>query len=192
MNYLIGEVTPPPGVCVLDSLENVPHWAEMQNGERQAGLPEEACFRMSEDFPKDLKLADILDNDNDFLVVSERTVEFLRSMDALEGNDVHEVAIFNHKGRRETAKYFIVHQFDFVRCVDEGRTEGTRSELDADEYVSLESLALDESRIPSRLGIFRPREYNQRAFFRRDVAEKMIEAGITGIEFHEIDEYDDF
>jgi hypothetical protein len=188
MNYLMGNTLPPKGVCRLGILENVPEWAEMQNGERQRDFPADACFRMSPDFPKDVKLADVLPNDNRFVVGSERFVELLRAAKALARNDVFEVGILNHKGRREKAKYFLVHQYDFPRCVDAKATVGERSAMDADEYIALTKLVLDERRIPKDLALFRPREYNNRPFFRRDVAQQIMDAGITGLHLVEIDQ----
>ncbi|MDP1861339.1 MAG: hypothetical protein Q8K82_21875 [Gemmatimonadaceae bacterium] len=193
MNYVISEAVPPRGVCRLDIIQNVPEAARLQKGTRQLGrFPADAYFRMSENFPKDIKLADALSNANNLLVASERLVELLNSCEALERNDVYEVGILNHKARREKAKYFVVHQYGFPKCVDEKKTVGKKSRVNPDEYIALDKLVLNESKIDSNLALFRPLEYNQRPFFRRDVAEKIAAANITGIEFFEIDEYDDF
>ena len=188
MNYVLGAALVPRGVCRLENLDNVEDWAEMQNGVRQKAFAADACFQMSDDFPKDVKLVDVLFNTNRFLLGSESFVELLRKLKALEQNDIHQVAIVNHKGRREKAPYFIVHQYNYPKCVDRRSTVGVPSKIDPEEYIALTTLVLDESRIDPKLAIFRPREWNKRPFFRRDVSEKITAAGVTGLEFTEIDQ----
>jgi len=147
---------------------------------------------MHEDFPKDIKLADAFSNTNNLLVVSDRLSKLLKELKALKGNEVFDVAIFNHKGRREKEKFFVIHQTNFKKCVDEKKTIGKKSSIDSEQYVTMRKLVLDEKKISKQLAIFRPLEYNERAFFRRDVAEAITEAGIVGLQFFEIEEYDEF
>lgn len=191
-NYVLADAIAPRGVCRLGAIENVPDWAEMQKGERQKDFPSDAVFRMSKNFPKDVKLADVLFNMNSFLVASERFVETLQAANMLTRNDLHPVGILNHKGRREKADYFIVHQYDFPRCVDQKKTVGEKSGVNPNEYDLLETLVLDEKKIDKNLALFRPLEYNQRPFFRRDASELIAKAGMTGIFFFEIDQYNRF
>lgn len=191
--YLIYDVTTPRGVCRLEAVSNVPQWAHMHKSEPQAGrFPADASFRMSRDFPKDIKLADSLSNTNDFLVVSEKLKDFLAQEEFLAHNEVHPVAIVNHKGRKETARYFIIHQIDDPACVDETKTKGAKSKLMPDEYSVMKKLVLDETKIPPDYAIFRAAQYKSRILFRSDVAEKIQAAGFTGLKFSELKGYDDF
>jgi hypothetical protein len=147
---------------------------------------------MSPDFPKDVKLADVLKNTNRFLIVSEKLLEFLTSAKALRQNEVHPVAIKNHKGRIEKAKYFLVHQIDHPSCVDESNSVGVKSPIDPTQYLSVEKLVLDPRRIDEKLLIFRPAEYRDRPFVREDLAAKIEAAGFTGIAFFDVDTYNRF
>jgi hypothetical protein len=194
MNYMIGNTyLVRRGVCRLGPIENVPDKAEIQYGRSQAGkFPSDARFRMNPDFPKDVKLADVLDNRNDFLIVSERFKDLLVAANALKNNEVYDVAIFNHKGRREKANYFLIHQIDFPRCADENKSVGTKSKLNPVAYLGLTKLVLDESKIDPDLSIFRAAEYPPRAFFRRDLVAKIQAANFTGIDFSDLDGFDDF
>jgi hypothetical protein len=98
----------PKGVCRLLTIQNVPEREYLRLGRSQvATFPDDACFKMSPDFPKDVKLADVLSNRSRLLVVSERLKDLLSASDALKHNEVYEVGILNHKGRREKAKYFL-------------------------------------------------------------------------------------
>lgn len=191
--YKIVAIVSPKGVCHLMSIENVPAWAQMQQGESQAGkFPEDAFFRMSDDFPKDVKLADALFNISSMLVVSERFAEFLKKEKFLAHNEVHPVAILNHKGRREKAKYFIVQQIDNPRCVDAARTKGKKSRILPDEYNVMQKLVIDEKKVKKEYALFRAYEYKDRVLVRADVAAKVEGAGFTGIEFHDLEGYDDY
>jgi hypothetical protein len=147
---------------------------------------------MDPDLPKDMKLADVLGNMNRFLVVSERLKDLFVTWNALKHNEVFDVGILNHKGRLEKAKYFIIHQIDLPKCTDEAKSVGEKSPLDPSQYIVLTKLVLDESKIDPELAIFRPAAYKARAFFRRDIADKIVEAGITGLKFYEIDGYTAF
>ena len=181
------------GVCRLLTIDNVPNAHHIQAGRSQQGkFPNDACFKMNPDFPKDVKLADVLRNQNRFLVVSERFKGLLVSSDALKKNEVYEVGIVNHKGRTEKSKYFLIHQIEFPRCADEAQCIGEKSPLDPVEYGVLSKLVLDERKIDPELAIFRPAEYTERPFFRRDVVAKIVAAGLTGMEFCELDEFDEF
>src|SRR5690349_8700181 len=109
--YLISEIVTPKGVCRLGAIKKVPAWADLHNNVPQAGkFPEDAAFHMNPDFPKDIKLADVLYNNNSLLVASEKLKDFLSKEKLLAHNEVHPVAIVNHKGRKESAPYFIIHQ----------------------------------------------------------------------------------
>jgi hypothetical protein len=191
--YKISEVISPRGVCHLSSIDNVDDWARMHQNEPQAGrFPKDASFQMSSDFPRDVKLADALANLNGFLVVSEKFASFLSTEKALAHNEVHEVGIVNHKGRREKARYFIIHQIDDPKCVDEGKTVGKKSTLMPAEFSTLKKLVLDEKKVGRDYMIFRPFEYKLRVFFRDDLVEKIEAAGFTGIEFFDLEGYTDY
>jgi hypothetical protein len=191
--YKIVEFVTPKGVCRLSNIQNVKSWAYLMRNEPQAGkFPEDASFQMNDEFPKDVKLGDVLDNTNSLLVVSERVAEFLKKEKFLAHNEVHPVGIDNHKGRREKARYFIIHQIDDPKCVDEAKTVGTKSKIEKAEYNTMEKLVLDEKKIPRDYAIFRADEYKDRILVRSDVADKIEEAGFTGIAFFDLDDYNDY
>jgi hypothetical protein len=193
MNYMISRVTLPKGICNLGAIKNVPGWARMMNGASQIGqFPEEAQFQMDPDRPKDVKLADVLENMNSFLIVSERLKDLFVTWNALKKCEVLPVGILNHKGRLEKAHYFIIHQVDHPQCVDEGQSIGEKSPLDPSEYISVTKLVFDESKIDPELAILRPLEYRNRAFFRRDIVDKILTTGITGLKFYEVESYTAF
>jgi|SRR5580658_3303840 hypothetical protein len=182
----------PKGVCNLP-LDNVPDSAYLHIGRAQAGtFPDDACFKMDPDFPKNVKLADVLSNLDRLLVVSERLKDLLSAADALKQNEVYEVGVFNHKGRREKAKYFLIHQINFPPCADRSQTLGEEEPLAPDQYAILTKLVLDDAKIDPALAIFRAAEYPARPFFRRDIVAKIKAANVTGIEFFELNGFTKF
>jgi hypothetical protein len=193
MNYMISRVTLPKGICNLGAIKNVPGWARMMNGASQTGkFPADAQFQMDPDRPKDVKLADVVENMNSFLIVSERLKDLFVTLNALKKCEVLPVGILNHKGRLEKANYFIIHQVDHPQCVDEAQSVGVKSQLDPSEYISLTKLVFDESKIDPELAILRPSAYRDRAFFRRDIVEKFLASGMTGLKFYEVESYTAF
>lgn len=192
-NYKVCEIFRPKDVCHLGNIENVPAWAHMHHGVPQKeNFPDNGCFQMSPDFPKDKKFADVLNNIDGFFVVSKQLMEFLLSEKALKQNEVFKVNILNHKRKQENVQYFIIHQINNPRCADESQCIGIKSKLLPETYVVLSKLVLDETKIDSEVAIFRPAEYTERPFFRRDIADKIETAGFSGIEFFEIEGYSDF
>ena len=190
---MISRVTLPNGICNLGAIQNVPDWARMMQGAPQTGqFPADAQFQMDPDRPKDVKLADVIGNMNSFLVVSERLKDLFVTWNALKQNEVFEVGILNHKGRLEKAKYFLIHQIDLPKCTDEAQSVGQKSPLDPSQYLVLTKLVLDESKIDPERAIFRPAEYKDRPFFRRDIVDKILAAGTTGLKFYEVDGYTAF
>jgi hypothetical protein len=191
--YLIVEIVTPKGVCRLRGIKNVPNWANMHQNEPQAGrFPDDAAFQMNPDFPKDIKLADVLSNGDEFLVVSEKLKDFLTKEKLLAHNEVHPVTILNHKGRKEAAPYFIIHQIDDPACVDEAKTVGDKSKLMSDQYNTMEKLVLNEKKIGADYAILRAAQYKDRILVRDDAAKKIEDAGFTGIKFCDLDGYDNF
>ena len=124
-------------------------------------------------------------------VASERFVDLLSPED-LKQNEVFEIAVLNHKGRREKEKYFLIHQVNHPQCVDEKASIGVKSALRPVEYTDARKLVLDEGKIDPRLAIFRAMEYTDKPFFRRDLAKRVVDAGMTGVEFHELEGFRDF
>jgi hypothetical protein len=190
--YKIVQVVSPKGVCHLSNLQNA-DWTDLMRSVPQAGkFPKDASFRMSDEFPKDVKLADALANTNALLVVSEKLAEFLKTEKFLAHNEVHPVGIENHKGRREKVQYFIIHQIDDPKCVDEAKTVGRKSRLEPDEYAGMRQLVLDEKKIPPEYAIFRAAEYKDRILVRSDVAEKIEKGGFTGLAFFDLEGYNQY
>jgi hypothetical protein len=192
MNYMLVEIKASNGACHLRSIENVEKEYQLLNGvSRVANFPPDACFRMNDDFPKDIGLTDALHNQSRLVVASERLKTFLEAFPgALVQNETLPVVILNHKGRREKAQYAVVNQLNHPACLDEKACVGTKSKLKPAVFQVIKKMALDPARIPPDRMLFRAAEYPQATLIRRDLAEKLAAESFTGITFHEIEGYE--
>lgn len=178
-----------PGAPWLETIENVPDEEDLAFGvSRVHGFPKNASFSMSDDYPKDVGLADAFKNVSSLLVVSERLRQELESVPgALFENEVLPIKIFNHKKRAEKAPYFIVHQVNHPICLDEKKTQGTRMAIDPKKFQFVTAMVLDEKKIDTKKMLFRVAQFPDVPLIRRDLAEKLSTGKFTGLEFHEIE-----
>jgi hypothetical protein len=194
MSFKAFNLMPKKDFCRVRGIQDVPDWAHMHNGAPQTGkFPESAHFVMNEKFPQGIKLGDIISNQEGLLLFSEKVVGFLESRKALKNNEVLPVGIVNHKGRREKAAYFVVHQVNRPKCVDEAQSDGFKSPINPDVYQSLKKLVLLESAIDPEVAIVRPAEGPEWPLFRDELAEAFKTEGFTGgiVEFFPLDAFDE-
>jgi len=179
------------GVCKLGVLQGVPDNDEMTFGASRAGdFPAEANYVMDKQFPKDIKLADVLINTDRALVASERLKSFLEGIPGvLKNNEVYPVAIINHKGRKEKAPYFLIHQVNRPAAVDPKETVGARSKVMPDTYVFVQKLVLDEEKIDPEVQLFRLHEIPGKVLVRGELASKLAEQKFTGFRLKPFEGY---
>ncbi|MCK5626010.1 hypothetical protein KAI11_04065, partial [Candidatus Bathyarchaeota archaeon] len=102
----------------MTDLKNVEKIYEIQKGiSRKNDFPKDACFHMDPGFPKDIGLADHLDNEESCLVVSKQLKKFLESK-ITSPIEYLSVTIFNHKNQVASNEYFIVNPLNVVDCIN--------------------------------------------------------------------------
>jgi hypothetical protein len=183
--YLLLHTKARDGACRVRTIQHVPESERLKTGVSYAAdFPEAAAFEMNETFPKDIRLVDAIENQSSVLLVSERFKQVLESIPgSLLQNEILPVQIINHRGRPEKAPYYIIHQLDYPACLDEDQTTGERSSLAPEMFQFLETMVLDESRIPPELMLFRPAQYPRMPLVRVDLAEALTRADLTGFKF---------
>ena len=182
--YLVGRDFRGKGVCSLEILLGVDDPEELDQGfSRKKGWPDDARFEMDPNAPKDMKLEDFLQNGSSFCVVSTRFKELVEK-EKPPRVEYLPVSIINHKGRKEKAQYWILHSTPMVKnAIDLKKTKAKRNNINPDVFSSVSNLTLDKKKIPPDLQLFRLEEFSLIALFRSDLAEKIQDAGMTGIEF---------
>ncbi len=190
MDYVYGVVEASDNDCVLGTLQNVDRQYEFDKGvSRKADFPADAYFRMSDDYPDNLVLGDVLDNTNDLLVVSKRFLDLL-SEDDLKNNELLPVKIMNHKDRFEDAPYFIVNQLEHQDWIDRDESELEVNDIDPEKIVTIYDLVLDESGIDDSVSLLRMKGFSQVLVLKREIAGRIEEAGILGLEVNEFEDWD--
>jgi hypothetical protein len=189
-NYLIWTKAIVENAVVLDTVRGVSRYWELSDGISRAGdFPDDASFKMSENWPHNTVLVDNLENKQRVIVASSRLVAFLQAR-AIPKIEYLPVTILDHKTRPAAGgEYSIVHTIDPVDCLDSEASKVTWDELDEDCIESLEQLVLDESRIDVDRELFRVKHYTNVAIAHRNLATAIDEAGFTGIRWVELDEY---
>lgn len=191
MNYVYATILPGPKVAVLGALKGVEDDYELLKGvPRAEDFPDDAAFRFSDDYPRNLQLEDFLLNQNKLLVASARA-RALFEAEALVNVEYLPVTVLNHKGREIEEPYTIVHQVEPQKAIDEAKSTFEVNQIDPERIFYLSSLVLDEAKVDPAVRLFRLARFGQMPVFRRDLAEAVTAAGLTGIRFHELDEWDD-
>ena len=141
-------------IHVLTDLKNVEKIYEIQKGiSRKNDFPKDACFHMDPGFPKDIGLADHLDNEESCLVVSKQLKKFLESK-ITSPIEYLSVTIFNHKNQVASNEYFIVNPLNVVDCINLEESEVEWNSLDSEDIDDLEELVFDEGKIDDNMLIW--------------------------------------
>lgn len=176
------------GICKLKQPTGIPDSFEIHEGiSRIEGWPTEASAAMDPSFPKDIGLADSLDGTT-FVVVSDAVRSFLGS-EAAPKIETLPIRIINHKGHVASTAYFLLNPLAVVDCIDEEASAVELDLLDPGAFSECEQLVLRESEVPAELSVFRLEHWRSVIVIRKELAEKMKAASLTGLLFIEPQKY---
>ena len=187
MNFVVWSTSVEPGICDLNEVENVEDDFELTGGtSRIDGWPKDAFCRMSGDRKKDVGLADVL-----FCTVRVISQKLKDALVAAEAGNIEylPITIKNHKGRVASKDYFICNPQDFVDCVDVAKSKVKFNAIDPDLMDTCKSLVLREQEIPPRLQVFRLHRWGHVILMRRALADRLVQAGFTGLVFQECSQF---
>ena len=91
---------------------------------------------------------------------------------------------FDAKVLRPNDKYFVVNWLFALSCADE--SQSIRDSEPNDPAISYEVLAVDPSKVPDNVLIFRPKEQLYSVYIDTHLAIDMVNSGFTGIQFYPI------
>jgi hypothetical protein len=189
VEYLYWDVDPGSNVCLLGSVQNVEDDFQLLRGiSRIVNWPENASYVMDKDRPTDIRLEDCLWNVGRLLVVSEKVKNLLEA-EKLKNNEFLPVRIINHKDRPVKESYFILNQIGLQDCIDLERSEYKQNRINPEYFSIMKRLVIDEGRIEADTRLFRMKKYPKIPIVYRSLAQKLIDAGIIGAEFIEIEKY---
>lgn len=154
------------------------------------GFPTDVEFHMDPDFPKDIVLADNVENENMVVLVSEAVHRFLLARQ-LAKVEYLPVTIVNHKGRPASTGHVIVNAVEPVDAIDMERSELEMSEISEGYIDTVDKLVLDPKRIPADRHLFRLKGLRRAMLVRRSLAQAIDQQGFKGFGWIEIDDYPD-
>lgn len=154
------------------------------------GFPTDVEFHMDPDFPKDIVLADNVENENMVVLVSEAVHRFLLAQN-LSRVEFLPVTIVNHKGRPASTGHVIVNAVEPVDAIDLGRSELEMSEISEGYIDTVDKLVLEPQRIPADRHLFRLKGLRRAMVVRRSLAEAIDQQGFKGFGWIEIADYPD-
>ena len=162
-------------------LRNYPDKFQLHMGMPLADeFPSEAEVRMDDDYPNAIALVDVLHVLGSLLIVSSRVRALLEAR-ATPHLELLPVGVVNHKGRKVKGDYFIVNLLRNIDCIDRQRTSHVPNTLNPVQMTRVRNLTIDEGRIDPDVQLFRPRGLPELMIARRDLADELIRAGITGL-----------
>ena len=122
------------------------------------------------------------------LVVSAALREFLESQ-KVDNVEFLPVPIFDHKKKQIADKYFIINLLDPVDCLLTDQCEVRWGRIDKTDISRLKKFVIDESRVPTKRRLFRPKHYKSAIMIHRGLAEQLDRSGKTGLRWVELTDY---
>lgn len=183
MEYRIWRHKLLPAVCQLDEFEGFEDVTLFEDGiSLSDGFPSNVTMRMSDRFPDDVLLADNLANTNGVVVISQAMRAFLEK-ENVPHVEYLPLTILDHRRRVASKEYFILNPVGLVDCLDVERCQPEWSVFDDGRIDHLKFFALEPSRIDEPRVLFRPRYFTKVVLIREDLAARISEQGLTGVQF---------
>lgn len=178
-----------PKTAQLETLKGVERDYDLRNG---TSLLEDwengARFEMSDDFPRQIALADLMPNAKAVFVISAKARKLFEGEGVTDAEYLH-VHIINHKGRKVPEPYFVLNPLRLVDCADGKKTKYRLNRLDKNIWDDVENLTIDEKRIPKGAKLVSVFHFEPLILIHRTLAEKMTSAKLTGYRTVELSEY---
>jgi hypothetical protein len=177
------------GFCVITKLEGFnDQWLLLKGVSLDDKWPDNVSFRMSPQYPKDINLSDNLFGGS-YRVVSGRLKEVLLPLAGKSNIEFLPVSILNHKKRVASKDYFVLNPLDTIDCIDQEESGVVWNAIDPSVISNCEKFVLKEDAIPDESVMFRPRFWGKTILVRREIADKLAAAGLTGLSFLEPSKY---
>ncbi len=189
MNYIQIRSTCEGDAARFRNMLNNPKKFRLLKGQPlQDTFPGEAAYRMSDEFPDNIALHDVLYNLDRQLIINERVRTFLEA-EGVQHVEYLPIRVINHKDREVKERYFIANMLPLVDCIDQSKTRFEWNPLNDQQMMDVENLTLDENKIPANFKLLRLKYLPTVTLIHRELAMKMKEAKFRGFELEEISDY---
>ncbi|MCS6303723.1 MAG: hypothetical protein H8K07_08665 [Nitrospira sp.] len=167
--------------CVLSVIQKVKKTGRLSLGiDLLPDWPSDAYFPMDPDFPRNIALADNLQNFNSVAVISTALRQFLEGK-SVTNTQFLPVGIMNHKGKLVVSKYFIVNLIHPQDCLDVKNSEPVYYNIAPTEVRRVKRLVLDPEKISPEVSIFRVKNFGNPIVVRAELANEIVVAGFSGL-----------
>ena len=188
-DYLVWRANAGGGFCRLGVLENVADGYQISQGvSRAADFPDDAIFRMSKEFPKDVKLPDNCESLESVIIVSAKLRDWLAGQELPE-IEFLGVSIVNHKGQAASDEYAIVNPLSIQDCIDKQNSNLMWNNIDPTFISTIFKLVLLPDQIDPKFPMFRLQHEPTVVCVQAELATKIKEAGFTGLNFVPVSQY---
>ncbi len=182
-DFFIWAVKLIPNAATLVDLEGFEKSYELMKGiSHAADFPDVVTLRMDSRKPTDTLLPDNVNNTQNVVIVSAKLKEFLQSA-KLKDVEFLAVRILDHKDRVVDEPYFIFHPINNVECLALEQCQPRWSAIDETLFTKVKKLVIDKNKVPEGKAYFRPLHYPGRPVVTRELAESVIQAGFSGVQF---------
>ncbi len=151
-------------------------------------FPEDAEYRMNNDFPDSIELQDVLHNLDNNLVVNGKIKNFIVG-EKIKALEFFPMRIINHKGRKVSQPYYMVNFVKHVDCINQEKSKFEWNSLDPEKMSDVSLLHIDESKIPPDDLIFRLKHLDQVIVIREDLENKMVAQEFKGFEILKLTDF---
>jgi hypothetical protein len=189
-NYVAWGTSPLGGLATLLPIENVSDAYELSEGiSRADGFPPDAAYRMNPSFPRDVVVPDAVQSrgGGGIPIVSPRLRELIESFYPPD-IEYLSITIYDHKGRVASDEHAIANSYHVVDCLDHDAMGIVWNPLDPMAIMTCERVALDPDALDGTPALFRAKNLEKRVLVRRDLADAIGEAGMSGVYFYELDD----
>ncbi len=177
------------GFCVITKLEGFKEqWLLLKGVTLADKWPNTVTFKMSPQYPTDINLSDNLFGGS-YRVVSAQLKEALVPLAGKSNIEFLPVSILNHKGRVASKDYFVLNPLDTLDCIDQEKSGLVWNAIDPTVISNCESFVLKDDAIPEDSNMFRAKFMAKTILVRREIADKLSAAGLTGLSFLEPSKY---
>ncbi len=149
--------------------------------------PDNVKFQMSKDKPGKI-ISDYIDCALSYMIVTQKFKDILES-EISDGIEYLHFTLLNHRGRVADPDCYIVNVLGTVDCVDYEKTEGVEDPGDeVGLFQFIDKLFLLEDKIPENLKLFRLKAMPELMIIRKDLKDRLLAEGLTGMQFHRLEE----
>lgn len=189
-DYVAWGTSPLGGLATVLAIENVSDSYELAEGiSRADGFPPNAAFRMNPSFPRDVQVADAIQtrHGDAVMLISATLRELLERFEPPE-MEYLPVTIYDHNGGIASDTHIVANSCHVMDVLDHDAMGIVWNPMDPMAIMLCQRVALDGSKMEESPALFRPKNLEKRILVRRDVSRAILEAGVTGPFFTELDE----